>query len=278
MRSTGRATGHRAYLMAGRSIMSIANDSTMSQQGDHDVLSGEAHKAAERLQNYAMSCVPLPPNGGGGGSGGEGSASGGGGGSSNDPRSAAGWGAEGHIGYSGGNKSHPVVTHIEDRRHRPREMKPGESFNYDDQGQGGLVKRDGYYNLAVGDQNQASMRHASKEKQAFPQGGADSGKSTKAAKEHKHEGDPTSEFAAEKDKLFGIAKDLLHKYTDGAQYTLVDKDHTAIFAAKGQAVIWTDKDGNNYTTKPLEVKKYPYKAPTRSAKGANSGGGSGGGG
>jgi hypothetical protein len=67
---------------------------------------------------------------------------------------------------------------VDDRRNRPRDMQPGESFQYDDQGMGTLVRRAATYILGGGygqgaSNRFASMRHVMKTKPGFPgQGGS----------------------------------------------------------------------------------------------------------
>ena len=59
--------------------------------------------------------------------------------------------AEGIAAFIGGQRNHPVVIGIDDRRHRPMGMKPGESFQYDHQGQGTLIRNFATFMLSLDD-------------------------------------------------------------------------------------------------------------------------------
>ena len=163
MRASGRSTGNRAMSMLMRGLHNVVDDSKLMQQGGISGLASEGMKQIERLQNYAMSSIPLPPNSGGG--------------AGSDPGSSDGWGAEHIMSFMGGNRSHGLMMGVDDRRNRPRDMKPGESYQYDDQGMGTLIRRGATYMMGGGygqgaAQRFASMRHVMKTKPGFPgQGG-----------------------------------------------------------------------------------------------------------
>jgi hypothetical protein len=59
--------------------------------------------------------------------------------------------AEGIALLLGGQRNHPVVIGVDDRRHRPMGMKPGESFQYDHQGQGTLIRNAATFIMSLDD-------------------------------------------------------------------------------------------------------------------------------
>jgi phage gp45-like len=184
---------HRNSLMdvSGRSMLQAVrmklgsgmkiNDNPMMQELDFGGMISEGRKLVERIQGFGNSSVPLPPivkkalaAAGGGGKSVEGLAAGGGGGGAGG---GAGGGeeeaAEGIAVFLGGQRNHPVVIGVDDRRHRPMGMKPGESAQYDDAGQMTLIRRNGTYLLATDSEDQdgntpermGSLRHVDKDKQ-----------------------------------------------------------------------------------------------------------------
>ncbi len=270
MRESTRRIGQRAHLAFSRGLVGSINDSSLMQQSDGGHMAGESSKKVERVQHYGFTAVPMGPNKGGEGT------------DSSNPMEGGGWGAESHTMYNGGNRGHPVIMGIDDRRHRWRDLQPGESAQHDHQGQGTYIANHGSYMIAGGhgenkDKARASIRWVEKQQQPYPDG-MGKGSSTQGAKDHQHQGDdPSAEFFAEKDRTFAkAAKSLLHEHTDGL-YTLVDDKHVAMFASSG-TVAWMDKSsGKPKVTKPWEVEKYPYSkpSPTSTGKGQQSGGGGG---
>jgi hypothetical protein len=123
-----------------RLTLNKGNDNPMMQELNFDGMNGDKRSIVERIQAFGMSTVPLPRDDGGGGGGGAGGAEG-----------AKGPAAEGIAAFVGGQRNHPVIIGIDDRRHRPMGMKPGESFQYDDQGQGTLIRRAATYILSLDD-------------------------------------------------------------------------------------------------------------------------------
>ena len=119
MRSNTRDAARRAVLGAVRGTMHKANDDPLMQANDTRLLHSELLTGVERFQNYGHTSVPLPPD--------------------PDGKKAA----ETLAVFLNGNRSHPIVIAVDDRRHRPKKLKPGESALYDDQGQQVYVSRDG---------------------------------------------------------------------------------------------------------------------------------------
>lgn len=114
--SRGDAAG-RAFRGLTRGTVEKVNDGPKMQEIDVNLLQDEKKQGVERWQNYGFSSVPLGPT--------------------------AKKYAEALIGFLGGNRSHGVVLGIDDRRHRPKNMKSGESVQYDDQGQQVHLSREG---------------------------------------------------------------------------------------------------------------------------------------
>lgn len=109
------------------------------QEVDVNLHAGEKKTKIERFQQYGFTSVPLKESDSGqqGGSGGGGSGGSGGG------QQQKGKAAEALVAFLGANRSHAVVFMVDDRRHRLKNMKPGESAMYDDQGQRHMIRRGG---------------------------------------------------------------------------------------------------------------------------------------
>lgn len=136
----------RAMHQIVRLTLNKANDNPMMQEMAFDGMNSEGRKIVERLQTFGMSTMPLPRDEQQGGQGG-----GGGGGTGGDGSPMKGPAAEGIAVFLSGQRNHPVVIGVDDRRHRPMGMKPGESFQYDHQGQGTLIREAATYILSLDD-------------------------------------------------------------------------------------------------------------------------------
>jgi hypothetical protein len=124
-----------------RLTLNKGNDNPMMQEMSFDGMFSEGRKIVERMQSFGMSSIPLPRDedkGGGGGGGGGGG-------------NMMGKAAEGIAVFLGGQRNHPVVLAVDDRRHRPMGMKPGESFQYDHQGQGTLIREAATFIMSLDD-------------------------------------------------------------------------------------------------------------------------------
>ncbi|MCJ2021058.1 phage baseplate assembly protein [Methylobacterium sp. E-065] len=117
IRKTLSSAARGAMLAFSRATLSKASDGTKMQEVDVKTLLGEAFSGIEHWHSYGVTHVPLPP----------------------DSKGAA----EALVAFLGGSRSHPVVIAIADRRHRPKNLKPGESSHHDDQGQHTHLTRDG---------------------------------------------------------------------------------------------------------------------------------------
>ena len=135
----------RAMHQIVRLTLNKSNDNPMMQEMAFDGMNSEGRKIVERLQNFGMSMVPMPRDEQQGGS------QGGGGGTGGDGSPMKGPAAEGIALLIGGQRNHPVVIGVDDRRHRPMGLKPGESFQYDHQGQGTLIRNAATYLLSLDD-------------------------------------------------------------------------------------------------------------------------------
>jgi phage gp45-like len=178
---------HHAVRMG---IQGKINDNPMMQELDFGGLAKEGRKFVERVQSFGFSSVPLPPivkkalaAAGGGGGGGAGTqavgaeqfaADGGGGGDGGGGEgSAEATEAEGIAIFMAGQRNHPVIIGVDDRRHRPMGLKPGENAQYDDAQQMTLMRRNGLYLLSNDNEDgegkkaerMVSLRHVEKKKQ-----------------------------------------------------------------------------------------------------------------
>jgi hypothetical protein len=185
-RSTPADTLRRAYDSGGcRTCIDKVDDSRMMQEMAGNFMKGESRKALEAAQNYGFSSVVMPATKG----------------SDGQIQECA----EGFISFLGGNRSFPVCTVMDDRRHRPMQLPPGASAQYgpntdygraltlikptpQDQGSsggssgGGGSTRDssgggssssgeyGAFMVVPHPQEYASMRHINNKKQPRPQG------------------------------------------------------------------------------------------------------------
>jgi phage gp45-like len=86
-----------------RAVVQLVDDATRLQLLQLGVLAGEDVDDAERFQSYGFSSVPLA-------------------------------GAEAVVLFPGGDRAHPLVVAVDDRRHRPTGGKPGEVIVYNHTG------------------------------------------------------------------------------------------------------------------------------------------------
>jgi phage gp45-like len=175
-------TMHHAVRLA---MQGKAMDNPMWQELNFGGFLGDAKQFVERVQAFGLTSVPLPPivkkamaaaGGGKGKSGLEAHADGGGGAGGGGGDGGAGAQPEAPEGialFMGGARDHPVVIAVDDRRHRPMGMKPGETAQYDDIQQMTLMRRDGLYLLSNDNEDSegkkaerfVSLRHVEKGKQ-----------------------------------------------------------------------------------------------------------------
>lgn len=196
-----------------RALVDTADDSKGMQEMKGSMMFGEARQRVESPQNYGFTSVVLPAKKGKDGKIEE--------------------AAEAYINFLGGNRSFPVAAVMDDRRHRPWGLKPGENAQYDDLGQMTLMRRSGLYMVTTdnadesqqsqsggGQQAQtvermASMRHVEKKKQPRPKGDG----STEGA-DHKHEGESVNtEVRCTKNRIEFRAGDDVVGYYDKAEET-----------------------------------------------------------
>jgi len=163
-RNTLLETAGRSMHTAARVTLNQADDNHKWQEASADGFNSDSRTKIERLQTFGFTSVPLPRDekkqAAASEEGGEGQ---------------KGNGPEGIALYLGGQRNHPIIIGVDDRRHRPHGLKPGENAQYDDQGQMTLLRRDGAYVLTTDDdQNQraVSIRHVEKSKQPPPSKGS----------------------------------------------------------------------------------------------------------
>jgi phage baseplate assembly protein V len=102
----------RVYLMISRAVVALVHDARKLQEVQITGFAGETIDGAERVQQYGFTSVPHA-------------------------------GAEAILLSIGGNRSHPVVIAVDDRRYRLTALEGGEVALYDDQDQKIHIKRDG---------------------------------------------------------------------------------------------------------------------------------------
>jgi Bacteriophage Mu Gp45 spike protein len=129
-RATPRNTSFRAFSAGGaRALVDSVSDNPMMQEMAGSFMKGESRKEIEAPQNYGFSSVILPAKKGKDGQIEE--------------------CAEAFMSFIGGNRSFPVAGIMDDRRHRPMGLKPGENAQYDDIGQMTLMRRAGLFLLSL---------------------------------------------------------------------------------------------------------------------------------
>ena len=136
----------RIMHLAARVTLNVGDDLKMMQEMFIDGMNGDMRKAVERIQSFGFSSVPLPRD----------EADKQQKGSVNGVEQPKGPAAEGIALFLGGQRNHPVIIGIDDRRHRPMGMKPGENAQYDDQGQMTLLRRAGLFLLSLDDDGSGS--------------------------------------------------------------------------------------------------------------------------
>lgn len=187
------STSLRTYNSGGaRSVIKEAHDDHNMQEVSGGFMKGESRKRIERPQNYGFTSALLPAD--------------------KDGKK----GPEAHISFVGGDRSHPIATVVDDRRHRPHGLEAGENAQYDDQGQMTLLARDGAYVMSTKDQ--ASLRHVEKQTQPRKQGGKQSNSSGQSEK-YDHKGTVNAELRVKKDRVDAVVgKDVLWTVKDGKVY------------------------------------------------------------
>jgi phage gp45-like len=157
----------RVMHMAVRFTLNQSNDNPLMQELSLDGMNSDARKVVERIQSFGFTSTPLPRD--------EqeqkkGAKQGGDSAAGEQPKGPA---AEGICLFLGGQRNHPVCIGIDDRRHRPMGLKPGENAQYDDIGQMTLLRRAGLFMLSLDTKDKdgktterfVSMRHVEKKKQ-----------------------------------------------------------------------------------------------------------------
>lgn len=212
-RTDPRSAAIRSYSGVARATISKILDDPNMQTLDAGFLKDEARKGIERFQNYGFSSVPMGPD--------------------KDGKE----GPEAIVTFQGGNRSNPIITGVDDRRHRPRGLKEGENAQYDHQGQMTYLAKDGTY--IIGTQKEVSLRHAKKEKQERAKSNQkdnDGGTSKPAEKEkeYDHKGEVNTEVKATEKTIEAYIKDKMYmKIVDGKVYLGGDPDKGDKFGKVG---------------------------------------------
>ena len=178
---TARGVAWRAMTSGGaRGIVSSVNTSTMMSEMSGSMFQGESRNNMEIFEGFGMTAGIISQNSDGV--------------------------AEALMAFPTGSRTHSVAGQINDRRYRPLGLGQGESMQYDDIGQGTLIRRTGVYILAMDGQGGAnaetpgasnsgrfaSLRHVNKSKQPRPSGMINSTAASQTAattSSYKHEGE-----------------------------------------------------------------------------------------
>jgi Bacteriophage Mu Gp45 spike protein len=254
---------YRAYHSGGtRSVIEQADDSKLMQEHSGSFSKGEARKGVESPQNYGFTSVVHKAD--------------------KDENGNVTMGAEGYVTFQGGNRSFPMYGAIDDRRHRLKELKEGDSAMYrgkDDRQQFHLAD-DGNYMTARSDRRQrialVPPPEDDKQQQQQPSrsSGGTGGEQKSDSKEKKK---PTGQKSAlddnKKSEIYydqsgsesvnrhGQAhssqrpSDSTTYYGDRKKSTQTTEDHTHLRTMDFR--IFTDKEGC-WAEVPIQVKKDRY--------------------
>lgn len=159
-RMTPRNAAYVGYTGGGaRATVDNVDDGSMMQEMKGNFMKGEQRQKIEAPQNYGFTSVVLPAKKGKDGQIEE--------------------SAEAFMSFMGGNRSFPVAGVMDDRRHRPMGLKPGENAQYDDLGQMTLMRRNGLFLLSLDseDESQSQSGGGAQGKEAGPEQQAEGGAS-----------------------------------------------------------------------------------------------------
>ena len=112
LRHVLRPLANRIANSIARAVVDLVDDSTDAQQLQLVVLDGEVVADAERFQNYGFTSVPIE-------------------------------GAEAVVLFPNGDRAHPLVVAVDDKRLRPVNLQKSEVALYSQNGQRVLLKADG---------------------------------------------------------------------------------------------------------------------------------------
>jgi phage gp45-like len=128
-RSTPIQASFRGYTSGGaRTVIDAADDSKLMQESGGGIMKGENRQKVESPQNYGFTSVVMDADKG--------------------PDGQVQGGAEGFHSFMGGNRSFPVCTVMDDRRHRLKDLQKGDTAIYrtkDDKQQFHLTQDGGFW-------------------------------------------------------------------------------------------------------------------------------------
>jgi phage baseplate assembly protein V len=113
-----------------RAVVNVVSDGGKLQVVQLGLLEGEVRDDCERFQEYGFTSVPLP-------------------------------GAEAVVVFPGGDRGHPLVVAVDDRRHRPRDGQPGEVAIYHKDGATVFLKDGGDIEIVPGNGGEVRIGSAS---------------------------------------------------------------------------------------------------------------------
>lgn len=123
MRETKTTGSRRTYLGLSRGVLRKSKDNPRLQELEVEMFKGEVHTGVEVFHPFGFTSRPKGPSGG--------------------------KHAEVLVAYLGGSRSHPVVIATADRRHRPKDLKEGETAIHDASGQMVRFTEDGVVVIAT---------------------------------------------------------------------------------------------------------------------------------
>jgi phage gp45-like len=288
----------RVMHQAVRFTLNQGNDNPMMQELHLDGMNSESRSIVERVQAFGFTSTPLPRDQQQGQSGGDSSSGGGSvGGDGAQPQGPA---AEGICLFLGGQRNHPVCIAIDDRRHRPMGLKPGENAQYDHNGQMTLVRSTGLYLLSLDDEQgsgnggasqlaadgsqqqnttrMVSLRHVNKTKQQRPgssssgdsNGGASAGtqdasggsSSSQSQQDFQHEGQSVNhEVRVTKNRIEFYSGDTVVGYYDKPSKTWVFSGKVKLGDENASNPVYGVNGGKGMTSDPNASNAVLINAP-----------------
>lgn len=261
-RSTGANSAHRAYSSGGsRTLIEQVDDGPLMQTMSGSFMKGETRKDVESPQNYGFTSVVHKADKG-------------------DDGQIDG-SAEGFVSFMGGNRAFPVVTVMDDRRHRLKGLEEGDTAFYrgkDDRQQFHFTK-DGNFMSARSDRKQriALVPPPQDDQQQQDQGrggGPSSGGSGGDSKQKKKatgqksalDDNKKSEIYYDQSGSEAVSRhgpahssqrpsDSTGFMTDRKKSTQVTDEHAHIRFMDNR--IFNDEQGN-WATSPIQIKKDSY--------------------
>ena len=219
-RATPRRSAYRSYVAGGaRTIVDQADDKKQMQEMGGNFMKGETREKVEAPQNYGFTSVVNPADKG------------------QDGQITDG--AEGFVSFMGGNRPFPVCSIMDDRRHRLKELDPGDSAMYGSKewGQQFLIQKDGM--IMSGNEKKKIrfqlVKNKNEKQQQQGQGGGGAGAQALAETGQGSQGSQGGQGSQQQDK----GQKSLHKEESK---TFIDITEKAVTITRGKGTVIISDD------------------------------------